>query len=248
MKTFCDLIAQGPQLGLGIMYPSPGIIERIGPDWDWIWIDGQHGELEYNDILTAVRACNLIKRPAVVRVPSHEQGRIGKAMDTAAEGLMVPVVESAEQAERIVKAAKFFPQGGRSYGGRRPIDLFGRGYAHNNQPLVICQIETDEGIKNVDAIAAVDGVDVLFFCVDDLAIQRGLKTSEPRSNKYFNEELKAVVNAAKANGKICGGVFPTPEVLLYAVKLGCRLNVVTADAMLLAKGSREKAKSARLCI
>jgi 4-hydroxy-2-oxoheptanedioate aldolase len=246
MKSFSDQLEQGPQLGLGIMYPACGIIERIGPDWDWIWIDGQHGELGYSDVLSAVTACNLIQRSAVVRVSGHEAGEIGKALDTAADGIMVPFVEDAEQAQKIVQASKFFPQGGRSYGGRRPIDLSGRAYAHNNQPVVICQIETDLGLKNAESIAAVDGVDALFFGPDDMANQRGLPMDEPRSSKYFNDELKAVAEAAKAHGKICGGVFPTPEALSYAIKVGYKLNVVTADVMLLANGSREKVKSARV--
>ena len=116
-------LRQGPQLGLGVMYPAAGIIERIGPDWDWMWIDGQHGELGYGDILAAVRASNLIQRPTVVRVPGHDSGAIGLALDTAADAVMVPMIDDADQARQIVNAAKFPPLGNRSYGARRPIDL-----------------------------------------------------------------------------------------------------------------------------
>ncbi|UCD29425.1 MAG: aldolase, partial [Planctomycetota bacterium] len=106
IDKFRELLAGGPQLGLDIMYPAPGIIERIGPDWDWVWIDGQHGELDERDVLEAVRACNLIGRPAVVRVPGHDMGVIGKALDTAAEGIMVPLINDANQARAAVEAAK----------------------------------------------------------------------------------------------------------------------------------------------
>ena len=72
MQNFAPTLAAGQaQLGLGICYPSPGVIERIGADWDWIWIDGQHGEIGYADVLEMVRACDLIVRPALVRVPWH---------------------------------------------------------------------------------------------------------------------------------------------------------------------------------
>ena len=78
MASFRDVLRTGaPQLGLCVMYPSPGVVERIGPDWDWIWIDGQHGELGHGDVLQLVRACDLIKRPAFVRVAGHEGGRSG---------------------------------------------------------------------------------------------------------------------------------------------------------------------------
>ena len=160
-----EMLKNGPSLGVGIFYPAPGIIERIGSDWDWIWIDGQHGQLGYEDILAAVRAANLIQKPTVVRVPGHEYGMIGKILDTATNAIMVPMVEDAQQAELIVKAAKFPPLGKRSYGSRRLIDLFGRSYANGNksQPLLICQIENEKGLKNIDSIAAVQGVDVLFI-------------------------------------------------------------------------------------
>ncbi len=60
-KSFRSTLETGePQLGLCVMYPSPGVVERICPDWDWIWIDGQHGEMGYQDILAQVRACNLV--------------------------------------------------------------------------------------------------------------------------------------------------------------------------------------------
>ena len=94
MKTFAELLAEGPQIGLSHMYPAPGIIERIGPDWDWIWIDAQHGELDYSDVLGSVRACNLIGKPAVVRVPGHEAVKLAG--------------ERSERPPNFVRAASMF--------------------------------------------------------------------------------------------------------------------------------------------
>jgi len=122
-------LCSGPQLGMCYMYPAPGIIERIGPDWDWVWIDGQHGELGYNDILSAVRACDVIMRPAVVRVSGQSPGDIGKALDTVPAAVMVPMVDNADQARTIVQAAKFPPLGSRSYGGPRVSARAGGGTA-----------------------------------------------------------------------------------------------------------------------
>ena len=236
-------LRQGLQMGLCIMYPASGIIERIGPDWDWIWIDGQHGELGYNDILAAVRACNLIQRPALVRVPGHESGAIGLALDTGADAVMVPMIDDVDQARQVVNAAKFPPLGNRSYGARRPIDLYGRAYSDpdHEQPLLVCQIETLAGLENVESIAAVDGVDVLFFGPDDISMRQGLPMDQPRPEGHFDDALKKVADAAEASGKIAGGVFANPKAMQKAAAMGFRLAVAAGDVQFLADGSAAKA-------
>ena len=249
-NVLARLLRGGPQLGLCIMYPASGIIERIGPDWDWIWIDGQHGELGYNDILAAVRACNLVQKPAVVRVAGHDPGAIGLALDTAPDGVMVPMVNDADEARQVVKAAKFPPLGNRSYGARRPIDLHGRAYANadHEQPLLICQVETLDGLANASAIATVDGVDVLFFGPDDISMRQGLPMHEPRPNGHFDDPLKGVADAARACGKVAGGVFASPETMRSAVAMGFRLVVASGDVLLLASGSTAQAAVMRKTI
>ena len=251
MATFGEMLKSGPQLGLGIFYPAPGIIERIGPDWDWIWIDGQHGEMGYTDVLAAVRACNMIKKFAVVRVPGHDSGLIGLALDTATDGLMVPMVENVEQAKKIVRAAKFPPLGSRSFGGRRPIDLFGRAYCHADsphQPLLICQIENKQGLENADAIAAVEGVDALYFSPDDMSLSGGMAMDKPRPEGCFDKEQKILADACKKNGKIAGGVYVNPKTLSAAVKLGYTLIACAGDVGFLADGSKQAVEPLRQCL
>ena len=250
INSFRNAIDKCPQIGIGIMYPSPGIIERIGPDWDWVWIDGQHGTLDYHDIVNAVRACNLIQRPAVVRVPGYDAGDIGKALDTGAEGVMVPMINNAEQAYGAVKASKFAPVGSRSYGGRRPVDMDGRGYANRGvvQPLLICQIENAAGLQNVNSIAEIEGVEALFFGPDDMSLEAGLPMDKPRPNGYFKDAVRSIAAAAKSYNKIAGGVFTSPETVREAAELGYRLIISTADVALLASGSQEKAREVRQSI
>lgn len=239
MASFLELLKKGPQLGLGMFYPAPGMIERIGPHWEWIWVDGQHGEFAYNDVLAAVRASNYAGKPVVVRVPGHEGGSIGLTLDMAPDAVMVPMVENAEEAKRIVDAAKFPPLGRRSYGARRPIDLYGRAYAHMDRPqgMLICQIESEPGLKNVEEIAAVDGVDALFFGPDDMALRRGMPMDKPRPEGIFDAALKAVADACKKHGKIAGGVFTTPEALKKGAELGYHLNVGASDVGFLVTAS-----------
>ncbi len=228
-------------IGFCLMYPAAGILEGIGRDWDWIWIDGQHGELDYRDILEAVRVCNLINRPCVVRVPGHSFDSIGKYLDMGIDGIMVPMVNSAEQARMIVQAAKFPPLGMRSYGGRRPIDMLGRKYANRNesQPMLICQIETHQGFDNAEEIIAVDGVDMLFFGPDDMAMQDDLDMAKPRPDGYFDEKMKTIAQLAQKYNKFAGSVFVKPNDVKRAIEIGYRLIVSAADITLLGPSSKK---------
>jgi len=247
MRSFKDALNKTPQLGFSSMYASPGIIERIGQDWDWCMIDGQHGEWGTHDIAMAVRACDLAGIFSLVRVPGQEQGIIGKMLDTACHAVMVPMVENREQARAVVEVARFAPLGHRSYGGRRPIDLYGRSYSHADrpQPLVVCQIESIAALEQAEAIAATDGVDALFFGPDDVALARGMPMDQQRPEGCFNSELAVVAQAARRHGKIAGGVFPSAAACKQAFALGYRLIVCTGDVSLLSANSQAAARSCR---
>jgi len=249
-SSLTQALAGRPQVGLFLFYPAPGIIERIGPDWDWILIDGQHGELGYEDIIAAVRACDLIGCYSVVRVAGHDAGMIGKVLDTATNAIMVPMVDTEEQAAALVQAVKFPPLGRRSFGGRRCIDLQGRGYACADavQPMLICQIETRAGLENVDAIGAVPGVDAVFFGADDLALGDGLDMDRPRSASCFDDALRSVADSAHAHGLAAGGVFTTPDDVSKALGWGYRLIIGAADAAILAAGSKAQSEQLRVCL
>jgi 4-hydroxy-2-oxoheptanedioate aldolase len=248
MNSIRPALANGaPQLGLCIMYPAPGIVERIGPDWDWVWVDGQHGQLGYNDVLGIVRACDLVGRPAMVRVPSHEFGAIGLALDAGAAGVIVPVVNTPDEAKAVVKAAKFPPLGGRSYGGRRPIDLHGRLYSDtsNTDTLLICQIESPEAIDNADRIAAVPGVDALFLGPDDVMLRRGYKMNEPRNKETLGKDMEAVIRACRQHGKIGCMVGMGAEMLKLSLSMGFQMIVAGGDVPFLANTSKATAAEAR---
>lgn len=248
MKSLRTALQSGvPQLGLVVMYPSPGVVERIGPDWDWIWIDGQHGELGYQDVLGIVRACDLVQRSAIVRVPGHERGLIGLALDTGAAGVIVPQVGSVEEAKTVVKAAKFPPLGDRSYGGRRPIDFHGRTYSDtaNEDTLLFAQIESPEAIEQAEAIAAVPGVDVLFLGPDDVMMRRGFSMTAPRSKDSLGRDMQAVVTACRNQGKFACMVGVGREMLTLCLQMGFHLIVSGGDVPFLANSSKQAATEAR---
>jgi len=229
------------------MYPSPGVVERIGPDWDWIWIDSQHGQIDYSDALALVRACNLVGVKAFVRVAGHERGPIAVALDTGADGIIVPQVENADDARAIVKAAKFPPLGERSYGARRCIDREGRLYVEeaNIRTEVICQIESPDALERAEEIAAVPGVDGLFLGPDDYMLRQGLSMNTPRTEETLGEAFEKLMAACKQHGKKGMAVGIGDGVPQLCSRLGYHYIVGGTDVSFLANTSTTKSAELR---
>lgn len=234
-----------PKFGINCMYPAPGIIERIGPDWDWIWIDGQHGQVAgYDTMLAMVRACNLIGKPAFVRVPSHESAWISLALDADADAVIVPQIESVAEAKAVVRGAKFPPIGNRSYGGRRPIDRHGRNFSNNanRDRLLVCQIESDPALDDAANIAGVDGVDVLFLGPDDMMLRRGLTMDQPRKPEMMADCVAKLTEACRKRGKLSMTVAVGDETLGLCLEHGVDYIVVGGDVPFLAMTSQSTKK------
>jgi 4-hydroxy-2-oxoheptanedioate aldolase len=232
-------------VGLCHTYPAEAILETIGSGWDFVWIDGQHGQLSWDYILRAVRTASRLELPAVVRVPTHDPGWLGMYADTAADAVMVPMVNSASEARNVVQALRFPPAGQRSFGGRRPIDLHSRGYFRTHEPLVIVQIETSAGLANVKQIAEVEGVDALFFGADDIKLQMGIPIDTPVAESGpLREAQQQVADAARDAGKVCGCVAEA-RALATVAKLGYQLVAAGADVGFLRTGSRQALDEAR---
>ena len=248
MSLFQDRLQAGqPQFGCVITYPLPGAIERIGSDWDWFWLDGQHGQLGYQDLLALVRACDLVGRASFVRVPGHDAGTIGMSLDTGATGIIVPQVHSADQARAVVRAAKFPPLGDRSFGGRRVVDLHGRGYAAtaNDDTILVVQVESPEGLAAVDPIAAVDGVDCVHLGPDDLMLRRGHPMDQPHPQDVVARDLEAVVEACRRHGKLSAAMGVSRETCEVCVSLGVNLIASALDVGFIASGSADASRQAR---
>jgi len=235
---------QGIAFGYHLMYPAPGIIEAVYKDWDWLWIDGQHGQHTEASLLECTRTATALGLPAIIRVAGHSPEVIGKALDTGACGIMVPFVESAEEAQAIVRAAQFPPLGRRSFGGRRAIDIFGRN-TEDIRPLVIVQIETKEGVENAEAIAAVPGVGGLFFGGDDMRLSLGLPLDTPLSHPILTEMVHRISGAAQAHSKLAGAVAPNAICLEQLLLAGYTLIAAASDVRSIKLGSTATAKDYR---
>jgi len=232
------LRAGGTVVGLFQTYPAPGIIEGMCRGWDFVWVDGQHGEFSYDSILHAVQAASATGVESLIRTPGHEPGMLGLYADLGPAAVMVPMVENRTQAEAIVSALRFPPLGNRSYGGRRVVDLDGREYYRERELMVLAQIETPESVENAADIIGTEGIDALFFGPDDMKCRMGLPIDTPLvESEQLMEALRETGRAATAAGRICGGIATSSELARVYLDAGCRLLVSGADIVFLREGA-----------
>ena len=244
---FIDRNASAPMFGLAVAYPSTGALERIGPDWDWIWLDAQHGDLDFREAADLVRVCDLIHRPALVRVPAQDPGWISKILDAGAAGVIVPMIESIQEAKAMIMAAKFPPLGNRSYGGRRVIDRAGRGYyrSANRDTLLVLQLESNEAVAQAASLAALDGVDGLFLGPDDLMIRQGADVDAPKNRESIGRQSREVAENCRKFDKLVVGLGVSDAGMAIAKEDGYNLIVGGGDVGFLAGGSKAAAQKLR---
>jgi 4-hydroxy-2-oxoheptanedioate aldolase len=229
-KFLSRLRAGETLLGLCNGLPAPGIIEVMSRGWDFVWIDGQHGSFGYEGLYNAVVMSQLCGMETLLRVPGHEPGILGPMADLSPSALMIPIVNTVEQAKAVVSALTFPPTGTRSYGGRRPIDMYGREYYTQRELMVVTQVETLEAVKNAPEMARIPGLHALFFGPDDMKLQMGLpvNTAITESPK-LQEAMKTMADAARSAGKFAGIVAPSGEAAVLARNMGYQIIVGGAD-------------------
>ncbi len=230
----------GPLFGLALVHPHVGALERIGPDWDWFWIDAQHGDLDFRDAVNMVRATDLIARPGLVRAPGQDPSWVSKILDAGAAGVIVPMIESVAEAQAMVRAAKFPPVGNRSYGGLRVSERLGLNYykSANRDTLLILQVESDEAVALADELAAIEGVDGLFLGPDDLAIRAGREVTAPKNLETCGRQSLRVAESCRRHGKLSIGIGASEAGMEMAKLHGHPLIVGGSDAGFLSAGSK----------
>lgn len=230
LQALSKLPAGRMLLGLCNMYPSAGLVEGMCPGWDFVWIDGQHGQMAYDAMLHAIYAAEVAGVATVLRVPGHESSWLGLAADLDVDALMVPMVNTAEEAAEVARRTHFPPLGVRSYGGRRVIDRRGRDYYRQHRPLVMAQIETVEAVGHASAIIAVEGIDMLFFGPDDMKVSMGLPIdTNPVEHPQLRQAMERVASAARTAGKFAGCVAASPSNVQAAAEMGYHLAVGGGD-------------------
>ncbi|MFH8573740.1 HpcH/HpaI aldolase/citrate lyase family protein [Streptomyces sp. NPDC017993] len=203
------LRAREQLIGYWSVLDSPVSTERIARlGYDYVALDAQHGLLEYAGLLASLTAIDTKGSSAVglVRVEANEPTWIGKALDAGAAGVIVPLVDNAEDAADAVAAVRYPPLGIRSYGPMRSGLRIGPNPADaHEQTVVLAMIETADGLANVAEICATPGLDGVYIGPSDLRIAIGGATStDPSVTDEFEAALTTVREAAAAAGIAAG--------------------------------------------
>ena len=208
------LRAGTPKLGLFVNSHSPTVVEQLAHSgYDWLLVDTQHGPMGFETLSTMIGGISSGGAKSLVRVAgAHDRGGIQQSLDVGADGVLVPYINTADEARQAVSCCRYPTAGTRSvYFPQRSMNKAGLlGYAGAANDNVICalQVETADCIKNIDEIAAVPGVDLLFLGQNDLCMSMGLYEKYQFPDMYFSDELQEATNklraAAKKNNVILG--------------------------------------------
>jgi 4-hydroxy-2-oxoheptanedioate aldolase len=227
-------------LGAWCMMPGALGVEIVADQgFDWVAIDMQHGCMGYQGALEMIRAADAAGACPVVRVTVNEPGCIGRALDSGALGIIIPMVDCAADARRAVDACLYPPLGVRSLGPVRVGLRDGPGYsrAANSRIAVIPMIETTDALANVDEIAATPGVNALFVGPFDLSISLGLPAGDNDGTHEFDDALRRVLSACAQFG-LAAGVLSNPRVAPLRIEQGFQMISVTMDTGALASATK----------
>ena len=229
----------GLWLGLGETFSAEIC---AGAGFDWLLIDAEHGPNDLRSILAQLQAIAPYPSQAIVRPPQGDHVLIKQLLETGIQTLLIPMVESAEQAAGLVQAMRYPPAGIRGVGAALArASRWGRvqDYAEqaNGQMCLLVQVETQRGLENLDAILAVDGVDGIFFGAADLAASFGHlgQSNHPQIVAAIEEGLRKVTAAGKQGGVLCG----EKAIIQRYYDAGARFIAVGVDALLLAAATTE---------
>ncbi|OAA79437.1 Pyruvate/Phosphoenolpyruvate kinase [Akanthomyces lecanii RCEF 1005] len=208
-----NAFAAGKQaMGMWQMIPGANVSRILASSGvDWVMVDCEHGNMDDRAMHDAVPAIAALGVSPIVRIPDMQGWMVKRALDSGAHGILVPLLRSAAEARDIVQSAKFPPVGKRGFGSPIALSRFNpvpsfTGYLQqaNDAILTMVQIETQEALNEVEDIAAVPGVDVLFVGPFDL----GNNIGEPILDGVVTDKLKAaiarILTAAHKAGKKCG--------------------------------------------
>lgn len=181
-------------------------VELVGAlGYDYVCIDGQHGLVGYEAMLGMLQAARASRSLALVRVASNSTAAIGQALDAGAEGVVVPMVGSADQAASAVAACRYPPAGLRSLGPLRAEVVRGsRDQTVLEQVGCLVMVETAEGLRNAEEIARTRGLDGIYIGPADLAVGLGMVPGESDGIREFEEALTSIRSACRRAGILCG--------------------------------------------
>jgi 4-hydroxy-2-oxoheptanedioate aldolase len=203
-----------PKIGLFLNSHSPTVAEQLAHSgYDWLLVDTQHGPMGYERLSAMLSGISNGGAKSLVRVGGYDdRPGIQQALDMGADGVLVPYINTAEEARQAVSCTRYPTAGTRSvYFPQRSMNkggLLGYAGAWNGNAIVALQVETADCIKNITEIAAVPGVDILFLGQNDLCMSMGLyekyKFPDMYTSPELNDATQKLINEARKNNVILG--------------------------------------------
>jgi len=236
-----------PQIGLWAGLADPYVTELLASTgFDWLLLDAEHAPNDLRTVLAQLQAAAPYPVHPIVRPVQGDVALIKQYLDIGAQTLLIPMIDTAEQAQRMVAATRYPPHGVRGVGSAlarssrwNQID----GYLHkaDAEMCVLIQVESVTALENLPAIAAVDGVDGVFFGPADLSASMGIlgKPGDPRVQKALADGIACVRKAGKAAGTLTADQKLAREYLA----MGALFVAVGVDTTLLVKAARELASA-----
>jgi len=238
------LVAGRQQIGLWSSLCSNITAEVIaGAGFDWIVLDGEHAPNDIPSLVTQLQAMKGGTAEPVVRVAWNDAVRLKRVLDIGCRSVLIPFVQNAEEAKRAVAATRYPPQGIRGVSLAPRANFYGRvpDYHHgaNQEICVLVQIETRSAMSQLEAIAAVDGIDGVFIGPSDLAADFGhlANTKHPEVQAAIADACKRIRRAGKAAGMLTGD----PEEIVRYLEMDFTFVAVGSDVGVLARGCEKLA-------
>lgn len=223
----------------------PDLLEEAG--FDWFVFDMEHAPLGAESVSRLIQVVDSAAVCPIVRVGAIEQYPVKSALDMGAHGVVFPLVNSREDAERAVSYVKYPPWGIRGVAPRKAAD-YGRTFSEylktaNDLTTVVVQIETKEALRNLDEVIGTRGVDVAFVGPTDLTVSLGL--GDDRGNPKVLEAMEKVVRACEKQDRAPGVLAATTAEAKRAVEMGFRFIGLGSDTRFLMSGAKEFLDAAR---
>ena len=228
-------------IGAWISSGSPNLVDLLRKlNFDWFVFDMEHSSISIETVGRMIQVLNGSTITPLVRVGQIDQALLKIVLDTGAHGVVVPLVNTAEEAERAVRFCKYPPQGVRGVAATKSSD-YGMSLSNyirtaNEETTIIAQIETPQAVDNINEILAVKGVDVAFVGPSDLTMTMGLV--DDRSNPKVTEAMLKVVKACEDAGKTAGTMATSLDEAKLAVQRGFKFISLASEMRFATMGAR----------
>jgi 4-hydroxy-2-oxoheptanedioate aldolase len=209
--------------------------------WDSLTIDLQHGVVDYQAMVPMLQAISTTATVPVVRVPWLEPGILMKTLDAGAYGVICPMINSREDAQKLMACTHYAPRGTRSFGPVRALLYGGADYpAQANDTIVtFAMIETAAALDHLDDILSVEGLDAIYIGPSDLSLALGCRPVFEDLDPRAAEAVDHILARAQAHGVVAGIHNGTPEAALARIAKGFQFVTVSSDARLMAAGAQQ---------